>query len=42
MSFIEIGVNLDLRQIFGHETNAWVWERQIFDRDLLKTSDICF
>ena len=42
MSYIEIGVNLNLRQIFGHETNAWVWERQIFDQNLLKTSDICF
>ena len=42
ISYVEIDVNLNLWQIFGHETNAWVWERQIFDQNLLKTTNICF
>ena len=31
ISYVEIGVNLNMRQIFGYETNVWVWERQICD-----------
>ena len=41
ISYIEIGVNLNLREIFGHETNACVWEMQTFDWHFLKTANIC-
>ena len=36
ISFIEIGVHLNLRQIFGHETNAWVWEGKYLTEILSK------